>query len=559
MDLKLLFFQAIGGLGMFILGMKLMSGGLQSVAGDRLRSFLEKVSSNRVIGALTGAVVTAVIQSSSATTVTVVGFVSAGLLTLTQAVGVVLGANVGTTITAQLIAFKITDLALPAIALGVGLKFFAPRRKWRYIGEVILGFGLLFYGMAVMKGAFKPLRTHPEFIAFFTRFDADSMLGIMLCVLTGTILTVMVQSSSATVGITMALASEGLLNLPGSIALILGDNIGTTITAELAAIGSSVTAHRAARAHTMFNALGVLYIVVFFHPFVGLVEWATATFLNVGPPEMLVGGEKPYISRYIANAHTMFNIINATVFLLLLPILVKAAIKLTHGEDDGDFADLAKPLHLDHMYLDNPAVALTKAREEIVRMGRAAAEMNQQVCNVIFTRKRDTLKRCLTNEDSLDRLHREIVEYLVQISRSDITEAQSRELASLMRMANNFERVGDTVENIAVFIEEVMENELQFSEEAINDYKTITERVSMFMDMVVTAVAEKDPQIMEMAKLLEDDIDQMREEMRNNHLNRLRDGICQMDPSLIFVNMLNNFEKIGDYCFNISQAVAGVR
>ncbi|MCF8049060.1 MAG: Na/Pi symporter, partial [Desulfarculaceae bacterium] len=253
--------------------MKLMSEGLQKVAGDRLRAFLEAVSNKRVVGCMVGALVTAVVQSSSVTTVTLVGFVNAGLMNLTQALGVILGANVGTTITAQLIAFKISDLALPAIFIGVAFKFFAKRRKWQYIGAVILGFGLLFYGMELMKNGFKPLRAHPEFIAFFTKFDAGSIGGILLCVLTGTVLTVLVQSSSATVGITMALASQGLLNLPGSVALILGDNIGTTITAELASIGGTVVARQTARAHTMFNVLGVLYIVVLFKPFLWVVEW----------------------------------------------------------------------------------------------------------------------------------------------------------------------------------------------------------------------------------------------------------------------------------------------
>lgn len=559
MDYQLMIFQALGGLGMFIFGMKLMSEGLQKVAGDKLRAFLERISSNRVVGALTGALVTAVIQSSSATTVTVVGFVSAGLMNLTQAVGVVLGANVGTTITAQLIAFKITDFALPAIALGVGLRLFGRRRKWRNIGEVIIGFGLLFYGMAVMSGGFKPFRTHPDFIAFFTRFDASSFGGIILCVVVGTLLTMLVQSSSATVGITIALASEGLLNLPGSIALILGDNIGTTITAELAAIGSSVTAHRTARAHTMFNALGVLYIIVFFQPFVGFVEWVTISVLGTGPPEALVGGAKPNIARYIANAHTLFNVINALVFLIFLPILVKAAIKLTHGKDEEDMVDMAKPMHLDYKYVDTPDLALGRARDEIVRMGHMAMKMYQEVTGVLDSRKMEPLSRWRDREDALDRLQREVTEYLVQVQQGTITGAQSREIASLMRMVNNYERIGDAVENLAELIEEMIENKLTLADAGMRDYREICEKVAVFIDLVTRSAAEHDREVMDVARGLEDSVNQMREEMRDNYLTRLRSGICTVDPGLIFVDMLTNFEKIGDYCYNIAQAVAGLR
>ena len=475
MNLTAVIVQALGGLGIFLLGMKLMSEGLQKVAGDRLRSFLEAVSSNRVVGCLVGAGVTAAVQSSSATTVMVVGFVNAGLMNLTQAVGVVLGANVGTTITAQLIAFKITDLALPAIAIGVALKFFSKRRKWKFVGEVILGFGLLFYGMSVMKAGFKPLRSHPEFIAFFTRFDASTIWGILLCVLTGAVLTILVQSSSATIGITMALASEGLLNLPGSIALILGENIGTTITAELAAIGGTVTSERAARAHTMFNVIGVGYIIILFQPFVSFVEWVTATFLGSGPPEALVDGNKPNINRYIANAHTMFNVINAMVFLVALPLLVKAAVFLTRGRhEDIVVADLGKPLHLDKKFTDNPSVALVEAREETVRMGRMAQLAYRDVSEVLFNRKLEELDRLKPTEEALDRLQRSITEYLVEVSQGSITEAESREIASLIRMVNNIERVGDAVENLAELSEEMVENKLQLAErgdEVFNDHR----------------------------------------------------------------------------------------
>jgi len=559
-NLTTVIIQALGGLGLFLFGMKLMSEGLQKVAGDKLRAFLEAVSNRRFIGCLTGALVTAVVQSSSATTVTLVGFVNAGLMNLTQAVGVVIGANVGTTITAQLIAFKISDLALPCIFIGVGFKFFAKRRKWRYIGEIILGFGLLFYGMELMKNGFKPLRTHPEFIAFFTKFDASGIGGILLCVLTGTVLTVLVQSSSATVGITMALASQGLLNLPGSVALILGDNIGTTITAQLAAIGSNIHARRVAMAHTIFNVLGVLYIVILFHPFVELVDWITETLMGAGPADALVGGEKPNISRYIANAHTLFNVINCLVFLASLNLLVKAAIKLTPGrEPDVSLQDMGRPVHLDYKFVDNPSVALAQAREETVRMGHMSQVMYRDVTDVLFNRKLENLARWKPSEEALDNLQRAITEFLVQVSQGAITDAESREVNSLLRMVNNFERVGDATENLAELTEEMIENKLDLAERGMEDYKTMRDKVGRFLEMVVTAAAERHREVMDTAKVMEDEINFMRDEMRDDYLGRLRSGVCTIDPGLVFVDMLANFEKVGDYCYNIAQAVAGER
>ncbi len=560
MDLTNVVLMALGGLGLFIFGMKMMSDGLQKVAGDRLRSFLEMVSSRRVVGCLVGAGVTAVVQSSSLTTVTVVGFVNAGLMNLTQAVGVVLGANVGTTVTAQIIAFNVRDLALLCMFVGMVLRIFSRRRKWQYTGEVILGFGMLFYGMDMMKAGFKPLRSHPEFIAFFTRFDASHLSGILLCVCVGAVLTMILQSSSATVGITMALASQGLLNLPGSVALILGENIGTTITAQLAAIGSSLNARRAAMAHSLFNVLGVFMVVLWFDQFVELTSWLTGTLMGVGPAEALLGGEKANIGRYIANSHTLFNVVNCVLFLIFLPLLVKASIKITPGKETEEFMeDLGRPRFLDERYTDNPAVALAEARDEAVRMGEVAQRMFYDVTDVMFTRKRGTLRPWRESEEALDNLQREITDFLVQVSQGSITGMESREVNSLMRMVNNLERVGDSVENLAELLDEVIEERLEFSDQSMTDYREIRDKVGDFLELVVRAMRERDRDVMEVGQQMEDAIDLMRERMRDDHVARLRGGVCMVDPGLVLVDMLTNFEKIGDYCYNIAQAVAGKR
>ena len=559
LDIKFIVFQTLGGLGLFLFGMKLMSDGLQQVAGDRMRRVLETVSANRVVACITGTVVTGVIQSSSATTVMVVGFVNAGLLSLHQAVGLVLGANIGTTMTAQLIAFKITDAALPAIALGAAMRLFAGKRRTRDIGSVILGFGLLFYGMVVMTMGVSPLKDSPGLVQFFTRFQANNLGGVLLCVLTGTVFTMMLQSSSATVGLTMALAGQGLLTFPGAVALVLGDNIGTTITAELASIGTGPNSHRAARAHTMFNVLGVSYMVLVFPLFIALVAWLTSHLFGLGPADEIVNGEKPYIARYIANAHTMFNVINAMLFLSIMPVLVKAATWLTYTSEEDIDRDIGRPRFLDPKFLEIPAVALEQARQELLRMGEIAEEMMVLVFDSLEHRNLRTLRQWRHREDALDLLQREITNYLILISRENIRIDESREISSLMRMVNNIERVGDSIENVAQLIEEMIENDLQLAEDGMRDYKEISSVVIEFYRYILNAVRENDRSVMDHARELEEQIDLMRESMRGNYLSRLRTGVCAIDPGLIFTDLLNQMEKIGDYCFNVAQAVAGVK
>jgi len=558
--MQTIIFQSLGGLGLFLFGMKIMSDGLQKVAGNKLRRILAMVSNNRLIGCGVGALVTSIVQSSSATTVMLVSFVDAGLMSFVQAIGVILGANIGTTVTAQLIAFKITAYALPAIAIGVLLKFFVGRGKWVYVGDVLLGFGLVFYGLATMQAGFAPLKHHPDFIALFMRFNADHIGNLLLCVLVGTILTMILQSSSATVGITMALATQGLLNFEACVALILGDNIGTTITAELASIGASLNAHRTARAHTLFNVIGVFFVILFFPLFVKLIIWSTSTLLDIGPPELAVDGQHPHIARYIANAHTGFNLVNATVFLIFLPYLVKVATWLTPHKKEADaLEELRHIKFIDSKYIDTPDVAISQARAEIVRMGEAVIQMYNDVIQSLKARKLEELIQWRKREDTIDNLQREIIQFLVQVMQRPISKEESKEVASLMRMANNLERAGDAVENIAELIEELLQHDLYLSEGGLHDYDVISEEVRKFLTLVVNAIRLGDKEVMLHAQRLEDSIDLMREEMRSNYIMRLQSGACTVDPGLILVDMLTAFEKIGDFCYNVAQAVAGLK
>jgi phosphate:Na+ symporter len=552
------FIKTAGGLGIFVLGMKMMTEGLQMSAGKRIKTILGAVSSNRVIGFISGAGVTALVQSSSATTVILIGFVSAGLMTLQQAVGVILGANVGTTVTAQLIAFKLTEAALPAIAVGVGLKYFSKKKRYRYLGEVLLGFGLLFFGMTVMKTGLAPIKTDPIFISFFTKFDPSNAGGLLLCVFVGAVLTFLVQSSSATVGLTMTLATQGLLTFPAAMALVLGENIGTTITAQFATIGSTnVNAHRTANAHTMFNVIGVAIILLIFPYFVGFIEFVTQR-MGAGPVTQVVNGDTVNVARYIANGHTIFNVISAVVFLFFLPLLIKVAIKLSPKETEPE--DIYRLPNFGDRFMDSPIAALAKARSEIFRMSEMAIVMFKNTVGFMEDSDSSKLKQWRRMENHLDAMQREITTYLTRVYQSKVNESEAKEISSLMRMTNNVERIGDSVENLAQLMEGIADKELHFTEAAKEDIGDISGKVIDFLHLVTDGMQQyNDRTFMKEADAIEDAIDSMRENMRDGHISRLRTGECAIDPGLVYIGMLAHFEKIGDYCYNIAEAVAGLK
>ena len=541
-----------------------MSEGLQNAAGRRMRKILNTVSSNRLAGFGAGAIVTGIIQSSSAATVMIVGFVEAGLMNLTQAVGVVIGVNVGTTLTAQLIAFQITQYAMPAIAIGMFMKFFSWKRKWVNLGDLFLGFGLVFYGLTVMSDGVVPLKDNATFLSFFTMFTTDSVGGVFLCILLGCILTMIVQSSTATVGITMTLASQGLLDFPISVALILGDNIGTTITAQLASIGMSSNAKKVANAHTLFNVIGSLLIFLVFPYFISFIEMFTALIFNIGAPDAVVGGVKPNIGRYIANAHTLFNVVCAIFFLIVLPQLVKLAEFITLGKDNINIIDEMRHIRfIDNKYINTPEVALDMGNSEIVRMSNAVRDMYTDVLNGIRNRSFKDLSKWRKSEDAIDSLQRELVQYFVGVLQHSTLPDHIVEANSLILITNNLERIADALENIAKQGEYLIERDLFLSEGAVQDFEIISTSVGKFIDFTINNISMKDKNkkkasdIIIKSREMENEIDGLRNEMRTNHLSRLKDASCTVDQGIIFVDMLSLFEKMGDYCFNIAQSLAG--
>ncbi|MBI9089084.1 MAG: Na/Pi cotransporter family protein [Desulfobacterium sp.] len=556
MDSLDILIQTIGGLGLFILGMKMMTEGLEMTAGQKIKRILGAISSNRVIGCATGAGVTAMIQSSSATTVMLIGFVGAGIMTLEQAVGVILGANVGTTVTAQLIAFKLTDLALPAIAIGVPMKFFSKKRQYRHIGDIILGFGLLFYGMTVMKHGLAPIKSDPEFISFFMKFSTESYGGILLCVGMGALVTIMVQSSSATVGLTMTLAVQGLIDFPTAMALVLGENIGTTITAEIATLGStSLSAHRTARAHTLFNVVGVSMVVLIFPWFVKLIT-AVTMMMGADPVTDMVNGEFLHSGRYIANGHTIFNILNASFFLIFLPQLIKVAIYLSPKEKQKERYRLPS---FDGRFIDSTIGALAKVRGEVVKMALFTQKSLRNTCECITVRDDDRLAERESIEDHIDAMQKVIIKYLTSIYQGDVNEPEAIEISEMMRITNNIERIGDSMENVSNILERIHENDYDISKDALNDLVAISKEVDHFLEFVIKEMGEPSPDFKKRAKAQEDLIDDMRERMRRDHIDRLRADSCSVDVGVLFIALLSNFEKMGDYCYNIATGINRIK
>ena len=564
---KNLIFGLVGGLGMFLFGMKIMSEGLQKLAGNKIRSILEALTNNRIMGLFVGITVTAIIQSSSATTVMVVGFVNAGLMTLMQSIGVILGANIGTTITGQMIAFKIHKYALPILGTGVFIKLFAKRKRKTYIGEVMLGFGLLFYGLVVMKSGFAPLKEHPEFIKFFTMFGENPLMGL----LAGAVLTVVVQSSSATIGITMALAVSGVLTFNAAIALILGENIGTTITANLASIGTNTNAKRTARAHLVFNLLGALVILSILPYFKTFIDSITA-----GDPDTLqavinpdtgkavidsvtgkVMMEKPFINRHIANAHSLFNICSVLIFLPFTGLIAKVASFIV-PQKEGEEEEYSLQ-YLDNKLLNTPIIAISEARKEVVRMTEITFSMFNNAVDYLLTREQKLYEKVIKKEGIVDLLQKDITNFLVIISQQSITKSISREIASLINMVNNLERIGDHCESLAKLGEKIIDGKINISEDANKEIKQISAATGEFIEATMKVMPAKNKKYLQDAKMFERRINKLEDKYRENHIKRLNEGSCSVAAGLIYVDILNSFEKMGDHTFNIAEAIAGIK
>jgi phosphate:Na+ symporter len=431
-----LFIGLFGGLALFLYGLELLSDALKSVAGGRLKDLLGRLTTNRFTSVLTGAFVTAVVQSSSVTTVLVVGFVTANLMTMAQSIGVIMGANIGTTVTAQIIAFDVSQYSLLLVSLGFAVSFTGRKEKTRKKGLAILGLGLVFFGMGIMGDAMTPLRGYPPFVGAMARMES---LGFGI--LAGALFTALIQSSAATTGVVIVLSSQGLLSLSAGIALVLGANIGTCITALMAAVGKPREAVRAATVHVLFNVLGVLIWLKFIGHLADVVVWMTPEAAGLEGYEKS-GAEVP---RQIANAHTVFNVANTLLFLPFVGLLAKGAILLVPDRPPSD-GDTVRPKYLDTELMRTPSLAVDRARLEVLHMGDQVRAMMTKILPAVFAGENEDLLEVKALDEGVDLLHGSIVTYLGRLNQENLSEAVSQDLMSILEAANDLEAVGDIIE-----------------------------------------------------------------------------------------------------------------
>jgi phosphate:Na+ symporter len=531
--------------------MGLMSDGLKKVAGQKLRSLLESLTKHRVIAVLVGALTTCLVQSSSATTVMTVGFVNAGLLTLKQALSVVLGANVGTTITAFLISvlavFKITNYALPIVGVGFLINVLGKTQRARSIGQVMIGFGVLFLGIHFMKEAFDPLKTNQQVQEALIWLGRNPLLAV----LAGTVMTMLLQSSSSSIAVIQILAFQGAFGtdwqqvLQVTIPFILGDNIGTTITAQLAALRTSRNAKRAAMGHTIFNVIGVAYML----PLVWL-GWYSSAVGWITPGQL---GQFT-IMTHIFVAHFMFNAFNTIVFLPIIQGLAAIVAKIIPVTK----AELAqKPVALEKHLLDTPVIALEQTKREIVRMAQTAQRALRLSINGIIDDDRKKLGLVRGIEDFIDLLQLEITSYLSALSRRILSDEVSIELPVLLHTVNDLERIGDHAVNIVEIGERKISQRLSFSNSAMAEAEHLRKEIDKMFDNIIAALEHNDVDVARSALVNENNINKMQIEFRRSHVQRMGEGICSAEAGLIFIDLVDNIEKTGDHLTNIAQAVIG--
>lgn len=519
----------LGGLGLFLYGMNLMGIGLQKAAGDRLKKLIEVLTNNRLMGVIVGALVTMIIQSSSATTVMVIGFVNAGLMTLAQAAGVIMGANIGTTVTAQLIAFNLTDFAPIAVAVGVGIWIATSKKKAKSIAEILIGFGILFMGMDMMGSGLKPLADMPVFTNIMI-----SLKNPILGMLVGLGLTAIIQSSSASIGLLQALAGQGLVQMDVAFPILFGENIGTTTTALISSIGANKTAKRAAVMHFLFNLIGtIIFMTILRHPIEFLVT-------KISPLD---------VKRQIANAHTLFNLINVIIQLPFANLLVKIARTIIPG--DGKL-EVQEAKFLDPRIVETPSIALGQVKKEILRMGSLALDNLNKVRYAFVEERYENIDLVLEQEQKINRLQREITDYLVMLSNAPISDEEHKRVNIFFNIINDIERVGDHAENIAELAMERRDNNFPFTDQAIGELHEIFDKVSEAFQQALEAFKSNNEALAKGVLKLEDEVDILERQNRANHIERLNKGQCLTGSGIIFLDAISNLERMADHSSNIA-------
>ncbi|MCP3964132.1 MAG: Na/Pi cotransporter family protein [bacterium] len=548
LDLFPLLMGLLGGLALFLFGMEQLADALKVVAGERMRTILAKLTTNRVTGALTGAFVTAVIQSSSVTTVLVVGFVTAGLMSMSQSIGVIMGANIGTTITAQIIAFKVTKYALLLIAAGFAVMFTAKRERRRQQGAGVMGLGLIFFGMGVMSSAMEPLRDYQPFLDWMVRLE-NPILGILV----GALFTALVQSSSATTGIVIVMASGGLISLPAGIALAFGSNIGTCVTALLASIGRPREALRAATVHVLFNVAGVLV-------WVGLIDQLAAVVTAVSPQaEELTGAARlaAEAPRQIANAHTIFNVANTVLFLGFAPWFARLSERLVPDRSIEEEA-VVRAKYLDVELLSTPPLALDRVRLEILHMGDRTKKMLASFLPAVLRGDKEDLEEIAAMDDAVDELHGRVVTYLGQISQQTLSEEQTEEHIRLLEAANDLENIGDLIEtNLVTIGTRRLEQQVVISDATREVIEGFHVAVGKAFDAAMSAVTTKSAEARTVVTSMKQEINRLADSAALHQAQRLvAEEPNRLPAYTVEMGIIENLKRI--YYFTKRMARAAV-
>ncbi|MCD5323587.1 MULTISPECIES: Na/Pi cotransporter family protein [Pontibacillus] len=531
-------FQFVGGLGIFLFGLKYMGDGLQKSAGDRLRDILDKFTTNPFMGVLAGMLVTMLIQSSSGTTVLTVGLVNAGFMTLRQAIGVIMGANIGTTVTAFIIGIELKEYGLPILAVGALLLFFFKSKKITYLGQTLFGFGALFYGLKLMSNGMKPLRGLEAFQDLTVSMSDQPILGVVI----GTLFTVVVQSSSATIGVLQGLFEQGAIDIDAAIPVLFGDNIGTTITAVLAAIGASVAAKRAAFTHVIFNVVGTTIFLILLKVYIPFIEYLRDL---IGLNEAMT----------IAFAHGIFNFSNMLVQFPFIGALAYIVTKLIPGEDT---AVDQKPKHLDPIFIEqSPSLALDQAKEEVMRMGDFAYKGLEETSHYLNNHQRKHADMALQYEEALNNLDRNITEYLVSLSSYSLTELESHKHSALIDSVRDIERIGDHFENLVELVDYKISNKVHLTEQAQEDLNDMINLTLITVKQAMKALETMDREEALAVVQKENQIDQYERSYRKKHILRMNEGVCTGPAGIVFVDIISNLERIGDHAVNIAEEVLG--
>lgn len=545
--------EAFGGLGLFILGMKSMSEGLQKFAGERLRRFIEKITGNRFTAALMGSCLASLLQSSSAASILVIGFVNAGLISFYQALAVLLGTGIGATIVIQFIAFKVFSFALPAIFLGVFLKFFGRKRRLVYVGNLFLGAGLVFLGLQIMESGLAPVSQNAMIKGLHSHFFSWRISAVML----GALLTFLIQSSSAATGIVIALASSGMLGFEAGVAMVIGEALGTSVITIIATINGTFAAKRTAVINLVINIIAVALALLLFPLLLKAVSY-----LSPGNADLVVPGAtqtpfsqltRPYVARHLANAHTIFSVMSAILFLPFIGFFARSAEFILPGRKDAlDIEPRAK--YIDIRVINTPPIALLQVRNELKRMAVIARSMFNDTVDQFSRYDARRFARIKQKEEVLDVLQRDIGGFLVQLSRRPLSSENSMEIPIMLQAIDNLEHLGDQSEAVLDYLRNKKEGKVIFSHTAMSELKSLASLVSEAVDLAVESMGSATEETLKNAQILKDSIRHTGKGMNNNHMKRLTTGKCSVIAGMIYSDIANAFNKIAEYSFNIIEA-----